>query len=111
MVLFSRNGIVAIGDLPAYLQMASEVFKDNESEEAQISCVVKEAERHHLVTALVRCQGNVEMVAELLQQKIDFIILKIRYYGLDPISYHHLQHHQSLPASQSSFYEIIEYQS
>ena len=111
IVLFSRNGAVSVEDLPTYLQMASQVFTDDGEEGNDLSCAIKEAERHHLVTALIRCQGNVEQVAELLQQKIDFIIVKIRHYGLDPISYHPLQKNKPLPTGHNSFYEILEYES
>ncbi|MDR0882387.1 MAG: sigma 54-interacting transcriptional regulator [Candidatus Adiutrix sp.] len=85
MVLFSRNGRVALGDLPAHLRLAADTFMGDEGE--MPPPLVREAERHQLVEAMARCGGDLENVAALLDQRPENVILKMRALGLDPIDY------------------------
>ena len=85
LVLFSRNGRVALEDLPAHLRLAPDSFLTDEIE--TIPSLVREAERHQLVGAMSRCEGDLERVAELLGQRPEIVILKMRALGLDPIDY------------------------
>jgi|GEM_PF-1144839 len=85
LVLFSRNGRVALEDLPIHLRMAPDTFMGDEGE--MPPPLIREAERHQLIAAMARCEGDLEEVAALLNQRPEHIILKMRGLGLDPIDY------------------------
>jgi len=85
LVLFSRSGRVTLEDLPAHLRMAPDTFMGDDGE--QPPPLIVEAERHQLVGAMARTEGNLEAVAEMLSQRPENIILKMRALGLDPIDY------------------------
>ena len=85
MVIFNRNGRVALEDLPAHLRLAPEAFM-GDARETPLP-LIRESERHQLVSAMSRCQGDLERVAALLGQRPEDIILKMRSLGLDPINY------------------------
>lgn len=85
LVLFSRNGRVALEDLPVHLRMAPDSFMGEEGELPPP--LIREAERHQLIGAMARCQGDLETVAGLLSQRPENVILKMRALGLDPIDY------------------------
>lgn len=85
LVLFSRNGRVALEDLPAHLRMAPDTFMSDEGEFPPP--LIREAERHQLIAAMARCEGDLEEVSELLKQRPEHVILKMRALGLDPIDY------------------------
>ena len=84
-VLFSRNGRVTFEDLPVYLRMSQDTYMGDEGE--QPPPMILEAERYQLISAMSRCSGDVEKVAELLSQRPEHIILKMRALGLDPMDY------------------------
>jgi transcriptional activator for dhaKLM operon len=84
MVLFSRNGRVVLEDLPVYLRMATDAFLEEDDEAPPLT---QEAERFQLARAMARCSGDLEAVADLLGQKPENVILKMRLFGLDPIDY------------------------
>lgn len=85
LVMFNRNGRVALEDLPAHLRMAPDIFMGEDGEHAPP--LIMEAERYLLVRAMSRCGGDLEAVAKLLNQPPENIILKMRAFGLDPIDY------------------------
>ena len=85
MVLFSRNGRVALEDLPVHLRLAPDSFASDDID--LVAPTVREAERHQLIAAMSRCGGELEAVAELLNQRPEIVILKMRALGLDPIDY------------------------
>ena len=85
MVLFSRNGWVSLEDLPLHLRLASGAFLTEDDETP--TPLILEAERQQLIRAMSRCGGNLEDVAELLKQRPENVILKMRSLGLDPIDY------------------------
>ena len=84
LVLFSRGGRVTLEDLPSYLRMAPDTFMGDDE---QPPALIVEAERHQLVAAMARTEGNLEAVADMLGQRPENIILKMRALGLDPIDY------------------------
>lgn len=86
LVLFSRGGRVTLEDLPVYLRMAAEAFMNDDDDE-HIPPLILEAERHQLVGAMARSNGDLEAVAEMLGQRPEEIILKMRALSLDPIDY------------------------
>jgi len=85
LVLFSRNGRVAMEDLPAHLRMAPDTFIGDEG--ALPPPLIHEAERYQLIAAMARCEGDLEEVAALLNQRPEHIIMKMRALNLDPINY------------------------
>ncbi|MDL2259692.1 sigma 54-interacting transcriptional regulator [Deltaproteobacteria bacterium OttesenSCG-928-K17] len=85
LVLFSRNGRVALDDLPAHLRMSGDTFMGDDGE--QPPPLILEAERHQLVAAMSRCSGDLEAVASLLGQRAEHIIMKMRALNLDPMDY------------------------
>lgn len=84
LVLFSRGGRVTLEDLPSFLRLAPAAFMDDDGQEPPL---ILEAERHQLVAAMARSMGNLEAVAEMLGQRPENVILKMRSLGLDPIDY------------------------
>jgi len=94
MVLFNRNGRVALEDLPAHLRLATESFI---SQDVTVPALIGEAERHQLIAAMARCQGELERVAELLDQRPEYIIQKMRALKVDPINYQNPGYYQHLP--------------
>ncbi|MDR1043790.1 MAG: sigma 54-interacting transcriptional regulator [Candidatus Adiutrix sp.] len=85
LVLFSRNGRVALEDLPVHLRLSPDAFLNDIND--QPPPLVREAERHQLIGAMARSGGDLEKTAEMLQQRPEHIILKMRALGLDPINY------------------------
>jgi DNA-binding NtrC family response regulator len=96
MVLFNRNGRVVLEDLPAHLRLSSDSFM---GQDATVSALIGEAERHQLVAAMSRCQGELEQVADLLAQRPEYIIQKMRALKVDPINYQSQGGYQNLPQS------------
>ncbi|MDR3037698.1 MAG: sigma 54-interacting transcriptional regulator [Candidatus Adiutrix sp.] len=85
MVIFNRNGRVALEDLPAHLRLATDAFMGGDPEAP--TRLIGESERRQLVAAMARCLGDLEQVAGLLGQRPEYIIQKMRHLGLDPINY------------------------
>ncbi len=85
LVLFSRNGRVAMEDLPVHLRLAAECFMGDIEEIP--APLVREAERHQLIGAMARTGGDLERVAEMLRQRPEHVIMKMRALSLDPIDY------------------------
>ena len=83
--LFSRNGRVAMEDLPVHLRFSAECFMGDIDETPPP--LVREAERHQLIGAMARTGGDLEKVADMLAQKPEHVIMKMRALGLDPIDY------------------------
>ena len=84
MLLFNRNGRVTLEDLPAHLRLAGECFAGGDP---AASPLIWEAERHQLAAAMSRCQGELEQVAALLDQRPEYVIQKMRALKVDPINY------------------------
>lgn len=85
LVMFSRNGWVAMEDLPLHLRLSPEVFGDYETEIQDP--IIMEAERYHLASTMACCGGDLEKVTSVLNQKPEKIIQKMRTCGVDPINY------------------------
>ena len=94
MLLFNRNGRVTLDDLPLHLRLAPESFMGRE---ITVPPLVGEAERHQLQAAMSRCQGDLELVAELLAQRPEYVIQKMRALKVDPINYQNPGVFQHLP--------------
>ncbi|MDR1871808.1 MAG: sigma 54-interacting transcriptional regulator [Deltaproteobacteria bacterium] len=80
----TRNGYVHMDALPIHLRLATEVFTQGE---VPLDSLLGEAERRILVKALASQEGDVELVAEVLNISPEDVILKSRAYGLDPMDF------------------------